>query len=71
MSKDMIESKPIVDPQGIYTVKRTCAELGVSYKTLRKYRVRGHIPPVNPQNTRRLKYSGQSIMDCWLKLRML
>ena len=67
----MNESRPLVDPMGVYSVKRTCAELGVSYKTLRKYRVCGHITPVNPQNTRRLKYSGQSILDCWLKLRML
>ena len=67
----MNETRPLVDPLGVYSVKRTCAELGVSYKTLRKDRVCGHITPVNPQNTRRLKYSGQSILDCWLKLRTL
>lgn len=67
----MIESKPIVDPLGVYSVKRVCAELGVCYKTLRKYRMNGYIQPINPITSRRLKYSGQSILDCWLKLRML
>ena len=41
------------------------------YKTLRKYRMNGYIQPINPNNHHRLKYSGQSIVDCWLKLRML
>ena len=31
----------------------------------------GYIQPINPITSRRLKYSGQSILDCWLKLRML
>ena len=34
----MKELKPTCDPEGVYSVKRTCAELGVSHKTLRKYR---------------------------------
>lgn len=67
----MNETKPIVDPHGVYTVKRTCAALEVSYKTLRKYRMNGHIQPINPDNLHRLKYTGQSILDCWFKLRML
>ena len=67
----MIESKPIVDPLGVYSVKRACAALEVSYKTLRKYRMNGHIQPINPDHLHRLKYTGQSILDCWLKLRML
>lgn len=67
----MIESKPIVDPLGVYSVKRACAALEVSYKTLRKYRMNGHIQPINTDNLHRLKYTGQSILDCWLKLRML
>ena len=67
----MNESRPSVDPLGVYSVKRTCAELGVCYKTLRKYRMNGYILPINPITSRRLKYSGQSILDCWLKLRML
>ena len=67
----MIESKPIVDPLGVYSVKRACAALEVSYKTLRKYRMNGHIQAINPDNLHRLKYTGQSILDCWLKLRML
>ena len=67
----MIESKPIVDPLGVYSVKRACAALEVSYKTLRKYRMNGYIQPINPDNLHRLKYTGQSILDCWLKLRML
>ena len=46
----MIESKPIVDPLGVYSVKRACAELGVCYKTLRKYRMNGYIQPINPVN---------------------
>ena len=54
----MIESKPIVDPLGVYSVKRACAALEVSYKTLRKYRMNGHIQPINPDNLHRLKYTG-------------
>lgn len=67
----MNESRPSVDPLGVYSVKRACAELGACYKTLRKYRINGYIQPINPVTSRRLKYSGQSILDCWLKLRML
>ena len=67
----MNDSRPSVDPLGVYSVIRTCAELGVCYKTLRKYRMNGYIQPINPITSRRLKYSGQSILDCWLKLRML
>ena len=59
----MIESKPIVDPLGVYSVKRACAALEVSYKTLRKYRMNGHIQPINPDNLHRLKYTGPSILD--------
>ena len=67
----MIESKPIVDALCVYSVKRACADLGGGYKTLLKYRMNGYIQPINPVTSRRLKYSGQSILDCWLKLRML
>ena len=56
--------KTIGRPFGVYSVKRTCAELGVCYKTLRKYRMNGYIQPINPITSRRLKYSGQSILDC-------
>ena len=37
----MRELVPTCDPEGVYSVKRTCAELGVSYKTLRKYKSSG------------------------------
>lgn len=67
----MNETRPIIDPQGVYSVKRTCAELGVSYKTLRRYRICGYIKPINPENIHRLKYTGQSIVDCWNKIRVL
>ena len=58
-------------PQCVYSVKRTCAELGVSHKTLRKYRENGYIKPVNPGNSKRPKYSGQSIIECWHTLAKL
>lgn len=46
----MREMKPTCDPNGVYSVKRVCAELGISYKTLRKYRESGYIKPLNPGN---------------------
>lgn len=55
----MRELVPTCDPEGVYSVKRTCAELGVSYK------------PLNPDNASRPKYSGQSIIDCWKLLTTL
>ena len=61
----MREMKPTCDPNGVYSVKRVCAELGISYKTLRKYRESGYIKPLNPGNVYRPKYSGHSIIDCW------
>lgn len=64
----MKELKPVCNPNGVYSVKRTCAELGISHKTLRKYRENGYIEPINPDNVRRPKYSGKSIIDCWEKL---
>lgn len=61
----MKELKPKCDPNGVYSVKQACVELGISNKTLRKYRQRGYIRPINPNNVCRPKYSGQSIIDCW------
>lgn len=49
----MREMKPTCDPNGVYSVKRVCAELGISYKTLRKYRESGYIKPLNPGNVYR------------------
>ena len=37
----MIEIRPKCDPDGVFSVKRTCAELGVCHKTLRKLRRMG------------------------------
>ena len=53
----MKEIRPACDPNG--------AELGISNKTLKKYRENGYIQPLNPNNISRPKYSGQSIIDCW------
>ena len=61
----MKEIRPACDPNGVYSVKRTCAELGISNKTLKKYRENGYIQPLNPNNVSRPKYSGQSIIDGW------
>jgi len=61
----MKEVKPTCDPDGVYSVKRTCMELGVSNKTLCKYKKCGYIKPVNPNNVYRPKYTGRSIIDCW------
>ena len=44
----MKEIRPACDPNGVYSVKRTCAELGISNKTLKKYRDNGYIQPLNP-----------------------
>lgn len=63
----MRETRPKIDPEGIYPVKRTCAELGVCKNTLRRLREQGLITPVNPQNIRRLKYAGSEILACWDK----
>lgn len=67
----MTELQPKCNPEGIYCVKRACAELGVSFKTFRRYREMGLIAPVNPQNRYRPKFSGRSIIDCWKRLTTL
>lgn len=67
----MKELMPTCAPDGVYSVKRTCAELGISHKTLRKYRENGYIKPINPENLSRPKYSGQAIIDCWKKVTAL
>ena len=64
----MRETMPTCDPNGVYSVKRTCAELGVSHKTLMKCRKNGYIIPLNPGNIFRPKYSGESIINCWYRL---
>lgn len=64
----MKELPPKCLPEGIYAVKRACYELGVTYKTFRKYRERGLIQPINPENRIRPKYSGSSIIECWHNL---
>lgn len=63
----MTETKPMCDPEGVYCVKRACAVLDVSKRTLQKYRQRGYISPINA-NKARYKYTGQSIIDCWDKV---
>ena len=61
----MRELPPTCNPDAVFCVKRACAELEISRKTLRKYRSLGLITPMNPENKRRPKYSGQSLIDCW------
>lgn len=61
----MREIKPTCNPLGVYSAKRTCSELGISAKTLIKYRTLGYIRTLNPNNPNRPKYSGQAIIDCW------
>lgn len=62
----MTEYRPDCDPEGVFSVKRTCAELGICKKTLRRLRLRGLIAPCN-DNPHRYKYTGRSIIDCWEK----
>ncbi len=64
----MTELRPKCNPDGVYSVKRACAELGICHKTFIKYRLMGLIVPLNPGNTRRPKFSGQAIIDCWTRL---
>lgn len=64
----MKELQPGCNPNGVYSVKRACMEIGVSYKTFSKYRRLGLITPLNPENKNRPKFTGQSIIDCWKKL---
>lgn len=67
----MKELPPTCEPDGVYSVKRACAELGVCHKTFTKYRMRGLIAPLNPGNLSRPKYSGRAIIDCWNRLTKL
>lgn len=67
----MKENKPQCSPEGVYSVKRTCLELGICRNTLLKYRAYGYIKPLNPDNHIRPKYSGKSIIDCWNLLKTL
>lgn len=64
----MKELAPKCDPNGVYSVKRVCMELGVCHKTFMRYRVKGLIQPLNPGNSRRPVFSGQAIIECWNKL---
>ncbi len=64
----MRELEPKCDPEGVYSVKRTCVELGICHKTFLKYRAKGLIKPLNPGNSRRPVFSGKSIIECWKKL---
>lgn len=63
----MQEFPPTCRPDGVYSAKRACVELGISYKTLRKYRTMGLIEPLNPTNKARSRYTGASIIECWYK----
>ena len=67
----MKETPPTCDANGVFCAKVTCAELGVCYRDLRKLRELGLIEPTNPGNKHRPKYSGQSIRDCWEKMKQL
>jgi DNA-binding transcriptional MerR regulator len=67
----MIETPPNLPPENVYCVKQVCAEIGVSKTTLAKYRRRGLITPLNPDNPRRFKYSGQSVNELYYILSRL
>ena len=67
----MRELPPECDPNGVYSVKRVCAALEICYKTFSKWRKNGVITPLNPQNTRRPLFSGQSVIDCWYSMAKL
>ncbi len=67
----MNELRPRCDPDGVYSVKRACAELGICHKTFVKYRLKGLIGPLNPENKNRPKFSGQAIIDCWNLLKTI
>lgn len=64
----MKEFPPQCKPEGIYSAKRACYELGICYKTLRRYRRLNLIIPLNPDNKFRSKYSGSAIIACWENL---
>ena len=61
----MVEFVPKINPEGIYSAKRACVELGVTYYTLRSFRKKGFIEPINPKNRFRSRYTGQAIINCW------
>ena len=67
----MRELQPECDPNGVYSVKRACAALGVSNKTFTKWRRKGIILPLNPGNARRPLFSGKSLIDCWYSMAKL
>ena len=67
----MRELEPKCDPEGVYSVKRTCVELGVCHNINQKYKPKGLIKPLNPSNMRRPVFSGRSIIECWKKLTTL
>lgn len=58
--------RPALNPKELFNVKAVQAALGVSAKTLRKYREQGLIFPINP-GSERPRFSGESIMQCWDK----
>ena len=61
----MVNKMPDVDPEQVFTVKETCAILGVCKDTIADRRKRGLIKPVNPKAERRFKYKGSAIIRLW------
>ena len=64
----MNESRPIVDPDGIYGVKRAAALVGQSRTTFWKHYKNGVFVQHNPGNKFRPKFTGQALINGWLIL---
>ena len=64
----MKESRPNVDPDGIYGVERAAALVGLSRRTFWKHYKNGVFEQHNPGNKYRAKFSGRALINGWLIL---
>lgn len=61
----LVKSIPDIPVDEVYTVKETCAILGIARATLLKCKRLGWIRQINSDNTIRPRYTGAEIRRCW------
>lgn len=61
----MKAKEPNVPPTARFSVKQTCAILGICRNTLRRYTQNGLIKENRRMSNLRPYYTGKAIHDCW------
>lgn len=64
----LVKQYPNLPSKWVYTAKEVCGELGISPRSLRRYKSYGWIDQNNEEEAFRPLYSGAAVNKLWLNL---